>query len=113
MSQIFLFFVFDHQGGNSLWSLDTGILGDLERSRATRQAASTKNASQVSIISWLQDLGLEKYLKVFVRAEIDWSSLPQLSEQDLIDLGIEALGPRKKLLAAIQNKRRARGCSHE
>ncbi|MCG8358009.1 MAG: AAA family ATPase [Kiloniellales bacterium] len=53
------------------------------------------------IARWLISLGLERYVPLFAQHEIDLEVLPELSEKDLEELGI-ALGPRKKLLKAIQ-----------
>lgn len=51
--------------------------------------------------NWLESIGLGKYAKVFAENEIDFRSLPQLSEQDLQELGLP-LGPRRSLQAAIE-----------
>jgi len=50
---------------------------------------------------WLQKLGLEKYGPIFAEQEIDESVLTELTEADLENLGLP-LGPRKKILSAIQ-----------
>ena len=52
------------------------------------------------ISKWLDDLGLGKYAGLFVENEIDFEALRYLTEDDLREIGI-ALGPRRKLLAAI------------
>lgn len=52
------------------------------------------------IKSWLSDLGLSKYHKSFEELEVDMDVLADLTERDLIELGIP-LGPRKKLTKAI------------
>ncbi len=49
---------------------------------------------------WLVDLGLGKYADAFAENEIDFNTLPHVTEEDLREIGI-ALGPRRKLLAAI------------
>ena len=41
---------------------------------------------------WLQDLGLAQYARTFVENDIDLDVLPDLSDQDLEELGI-SLGP--------------------
>ena len=50
---------------------------------------------------WLRKLGLEKYGPIFAEQEIDESVLTELTESDLENLGLP-LGPRKKILSAIQ-----------
>lgn len=48
-------------------------------------------------------LELASYADTFVENEIDHAALLLLTETDLKDLGITALGPRRKLLAYIQD----------
>src|SRR3546814_2551221 len=52
------------------------------------------------IDSWLTALGLEQYIEVFRKEEVDLQGLTLLSELDLKDMGLP-LGPRKRLLSAI------------
>src|SRR5215467_10379414 len=54
----------------------------------------------MDIAAWLRDLGLERYEPTFRENEIDAEVLPELTEADLVTLGLP-LGPRKKLLKAI------------
>jgi class 3 adenylate cyclase len=49
---------------------------------------------------WLRDLGLDRYAGAFQEAEIDAVTLPELTEDDLRELGLP-LGPRKQVLKAI------------
>ena len=50
---------------------------------------------------WLEGLGLGEYAKTFEAEKIDLDAVGYLGEEDLEKLGIP-MGPRKKLLAAIQ-----------
>ena len=52
------------------------------------------------IAVWLDNLDLGKYAGVFADNEIDFNVLPQLTEEDIRELGLP-LGPRRKLLTAI------------
>src|SRR3974377_1081539 len=52
------------------------------------------------IAEWLASIGLEEYAERFSENAIDLAVLPDLSEQDLKDLGVK-LGHRRKLLRAI------------
>jgi hypothetical protein len=54
----------------------------------------------MDIAAWLRGLGLERYEQAFRENEIDPEVLPELTEADLVTLGLP-LGPRKKLLKAI------------
>ena len=50
---------------------------------------------------WLQGLGLERYVPAFRDNEIDWEVLPKLTSEDLREMGVAAIGHRRKLLDAI------------
>ncbi|MGN1288077.1 MAG: adenylate/guanylate cyclase domain-containing protein, partial [Bradyrhizobium sp.] len=52
------------------------------------------------IADWLKKLGLSEYAELFAENHIDFSVLPELTDQDLKDLSI-VLGDRRKLLRAI------------
>lgn len=56
----------------------------------------------VFIKTWLTQLGMEQYVDAFCRNDIDQSVLPDLTDSDLKALGVNSLGHRRKLLAAIQ-----------
>ena len=55
----------------------------------------------MDIVVWLRSLGLEKYEAAFRENEIDETVLPGLTAEDLKELGVGALGHRRKLLDAI------------
>ena len=50
---------------------------------------------------WLHGLGLERFSEVFEREELTLDNLPELTDEELKELGLP-LGPRKKLLKAIE-----------
>ena len=50
---------------------------------------------------WLRTLGFEQYEAAFRENEIDEPALPDLTAEDLKELGVTALGHRRKLPAAI------------
>jgi class 3 adenylate cyclase len=52
------------------------------------------------LADWLGKLGLPEYAERFAENGIDFSVLPDLTEQDLKDLGV-LLGHRRKILRAI------------
>jgi class 3 adenylate cyclase/predicted ATPase len=52
------------------------------------------------IADWLKTLGMSEYTERFTENRIDLSVLPDLTDQDLKDLGV-VLGDRRKLLRAI------------
>jgi class 3 adenylate cyclase/predicted ATPase len=53
------------------------------------------------IRQWLADLGLERYGDAFEREELTPANLPELSDDELKDLGLP-LGPRKTILKAVK-----------
>jgi class 3 adenylate cyclase/predicted ATPase len=54
------------------------------------------------LAEWLGRYGLSQYAKTFAENNIDYSVLPDLTENDLEKLGVSSLGHRKKLLRAIE-----------
>jgi class 3 adenylate cyclase len=53
------------------------------------------------IADWLQTLGLGRYAQRFAENDISFSILPDLTDQDLKELGVASLGHRRQLLRAI------------
>ena len=53
------------------------------------------------VADWLQTLGLGQYAQRFVENDISFSILPDLTDQDLKELGVASLGHRRQLLRAI------------
>jgi class 3 adenylate cyclase len=54
----------------------------------------------VDVEDWLKKLGLSEYCQLFAKNGIDYSVLPDLTDQDLEKLGV-LLGHRRKMLRAI------------
>ncbi|KAJ0105344.1 hypothetical protein Patl1_18958 [Pistacia atlantica] len=62
--------------------------------------------SDVSTVrGWLEELGFGKYAGVFEMHEVDEETLPLLTLEDLKEMGVFAVGPRRKLYNAIQQLR--------
>ena len=57
----------------------------------------------MDIGAWLRGLGLERYERAFRENEIDLRVLPELTADDLKELGVAAIGHRRLLLKAIAN----------
>ena len=55
----------------------------------------------VDVAQWLADLGLSQYSDAFEEHAIDGDILEKLNDDDLKELGVKALGHRKRLLEAI------------
>jgi hypothetical protein len=54
-----------------------------------------------NIRAWLAEQGFAKYAEAFANNAIGLDVLPELTDADLKDIGITALGDRKRLLNAI------------
>ena len=70
----------------------------------------------MDVVVWLRSLGLGKYEAIFRENEIDETVLPNLTAEDLKELGVSALGHRRKLLdaiAALRNDASAPGPSSD
>ncbi len=50
---------------------------------------------------WLGALGLSDYAQAFLDNKIDFAILPDLTGEDLIEIGVTAVGDRRRLLRAI------------
>ncbi|CAA7400755.1 unnamed protein product [Spirodela intermedia] len=86
------------------------LLSQVTVSSKERNPSSDKPAvDSTPLIQWLKTLGLSRYEEVFVREEIDWDTLQCLTEEDLLNLGIDALGPGKRIVHALNGMR---GNSH-
>ena len=55
----------------------------------------------MEIADWLRGLGLEKYARAFDENAINWDVLSELTTDDLKEIGVAAVGDRRRLLAAI------------
>ena len=55
----------------------------------------------MDVVVWLRNLGLGRYEAAFRDNEIDETVLPNLTAEDLKDLGVSLVGHRRKLLDAI------------
>ena len=55
----------------------------------------------MDVVVWLRSLGLGKYEATFRENEIDETVLPNLTAEDLKDLGVGIVGHRRKILALL------------
>jgi len=56
------------------------------------------------VVQWLKDQGFGEYSEEFTKNKIDMDVLPFLTNDDLKDAGVIAVGDRRKLLRAIESK---------
>lgn len=64
------------------------------------------DSSADGVRDWLIGLGLGRYAPVFEIHEVDDEVLPLLTLEDLKDMGINAVGSRRKMYTAIQKLRK-------
>jgi class 3 adenylate cyclase/predicted ATPase len=69
--------------------------------------------ASVDIAAWLHSLGMQQYEEAFRDNAIDAAVLPELTADDLKDLGVSLVGHRRKLLAAIAALRADAGPGQE
>ena len=62
---------------------------------------SERRTDTMDIGGWLRRLGLQRYEQAFRENEIDLRVLPELTADDLKELGVAATGHRRLLLKAI------------
>src|SRR6516225_3891827 len=63
------------------------------------------------IADWLQKLGLGQYARRFAENDITFAILPDLTDQDLKELGMASLGHRRQLLREIANLGKTAGAA--
>ncbi|XP_076910008.1 uncharacterized protein LOC143567485 [Bidens hawaiensis] len=61
----------------------------------------SESVSVNSVGRWLEDVGFGRYASVFEMHEVDEEALPLLTVDDLKEMGVLAVGPRRKLYAAL------------
>ena len=64
-------------------------------------ATTNSDARAWDVGTWLRGLGLGQYEATFRENEIDETVLPKLTQENLKEIGVTALGHRLKLLDAI------------
>src|ERR1700758_2333291 len=64
-------------------------------------AEDERRNDTMDIGGWLRGLGLERYEQAFRENEIDLHVLPELTADDLKELGVAAIGHRRLMLKAI------------
>eukprot|EP00850_Spirogloea_muscicola_P006669 SM000032S12053 [mRNA] locus=s32:277853:279880:- [translate_table: standard] len=82
-------------------------LNDFDRRLAmnvsTQQHGSARTWSKTEVASWLEKLGLARYVSSFLSHSIDGPVLLCLTADEIRqELGVSSLGDRKKLIAAIE-----------
>ncbi|XP_076891952.1 uncharacterized protein LOC143543529 [Bidens hawaiensis] len=63
---------------------------------------NNSNLERNGVRVWLNQLGLGRYFSIFEVHEVDDEVLPLLTLEDLKDMGINAVGSRRKMFCSIQ-----------
>ncbi|KAI3463579.1 hypothetical protein Pfo_020242 [Paulownia fortunei] len=79
-----------------------GDLDDMEGEARTREGESGRDTDRDGVRVWLNQLGLGKYAPLFEVHEVDDEVLPFLTLEDLKNIGINAVGSRRKMYLSIQ-----------
>lgn len=95
------------ENGNDYWHMDRN---DDHRVRVSDndgvESESRDRGKNEGVRSWLFELGLSRYAPMFEIHEVDDELLPMLTLEDLKDMGISAVGSRRKMYTAIQKLRK-------
>ncbi|KAE8693979.1 Glycosyltransferase family 29 (sialyltransferase) family protein isoform 1 [Hibiscus syriacus] len=81
-----------HHGNNQRMPIGTRV----------SNTSTRRHEEDDGVRTWLESLGLGRYAPVFEVHEVDEEILPLLTLEDLKDMGINAVGSRRKLFSAIQ-----------
>jgi hypothetical protein len=88
-------------------AVNNGTIAATAAAAAAAAAATTSFSQRVSLSSgvrgWLHALGLGKYSEIFELNEVDNEVLPLLTMEDLREMGVGAVGARRKMFTAIQD----------
>lgn len=97
------------ENGHDYWQVDRN---DDHRVRVSEnegfESESRERRKNEGVRYWLFELGLSRYAPMFEIHEVDDELLPMLTLEDLKDMGISAVGSRKKMYTAIQKLRKER-----
>jgi hypothetical protein len=68
-------------------------------------SGTNRGAAMQQISDWLQKLGLGQYAQPFAENDISFSILPDLTDQDLKELGVASLGHRRAARIGTTDRR--------
>ncbi|XP_043715698.1 uncharacterized protein LOC122664075 [Telopea speciosissima] len=104
---------------NEFWTREASVEGDTLYSddgpcvNPNSGAEYDKRGVGGSVVNcvrtWLEELGFAQYAGIFEMHEVDKEALPLLTFEDLKEMGINTVGPRRKIYTAIQHLREGGG----
>ncbi|KAK4351135.1 hypothetical protein RND71_030448 [Anisodus tanguticus] len=80
-----------------------GNVNSTKRATRVSEEALTDTEDRNGVKVWLNQLGLGQYASLFEIHEVVDEVLPMLTLEDLKDIGISAVGSRRKMYCSIQN----------
>ena len=73
----------------------------LRQREGVRRSERSPRGGDLDIGQWLRDLGLQAYEQAFRDNGVDLDVLPRLTADDLKEIGVSAVGHRRKILDAV------------
>ena len=73
-----------------------------DRDRRTKRRDGGGGEGPRDVKDLLLKLSLGKYVSAFQSHEVDLEAFVELNEEDLVEIGVDRAGARKKILAEIQ-----------
>ncbi|KAF2282918.1 hypothetical protein GH714_043235 [Hevea brasiliensis] len=97
-----------HDNFNELWQEDTcnEVNNVSPVSNHMWDGMMSRGGDVNTVTRWLEEQGFGKYAGVFEMHEVDEEALPLLNLEDLKEIGVFAVGSRRKLYTAIQQLRK-------
>ncbi|KAJ9140587.1 hypothetical protein P3X46_031219 [Hevea brasiliensis] len=97
-----------HDNFNELWQEDTcnEVNNVSPISNHMWDGMMSRGGDVNTVTRWLEEQGFGKYAGVFEMHEVDEEALPLLNLEDLKEIGVFAVGSRRKLYTAIQQLRK-------
>ncbi|KAF8005767.1 hypothetical protein BT93_K0140 [Corymbia citriodora subsp. variegata] len=83
-------------------AVDGNVSLDAGHGHGANDSEAGQDGGLSSVTEWLEELGFGKYAGMFEMHEVDEEALPLLTIQDLKEMGVGAVGPRRKLYSAIK-----------
>ena len=87
------------------------VEGRLSKKNVQRTGEATVPSPSLSVTEFLKQADVEKYSALFEERKIvTMEELLRLTDNDLKDIGLKLMGPRRKLTSAIARHRKKDGC---
>ncbi|CAO3586198.1 unnamed protein product [Absidia cylindrospora] len=103
----------DHSEGSTTSNKETALTGTARRRKRSSAARALKDKIAAETVdldlmqdvqNWLRSLRLHKYGHAFVG--LQWQQVVRMTDQDMIDAGVNTIGARRKLLKVFENVQR-------